>query len=174
MPLYVSSVRKRLKEGNKTKLLYIISAATVIVDQVTKFLARKLLTGSGVTVIPGFFDLELAYNRGGAFGILPNWAPLFIIVALVAIYAIVKVGREGLTSRVLLTGLALLLGGAVGNLIDRIAFSSRGVTDFISLHITSGGKTYAWPTFNIADIAIVLGALMVFYYVYVIEKRTRN
>jgi signal peptidase II len=163
-----------LKEGNKTKLFYIISAATVILDQVTKFLARKFLAGSAVTVIPGFFDLELTYNRGGAFGILPNWAPLFIIVALVAIYAIVKIGRGGYTSRVLMTGLGLLLGGAIGNLIDRVAFSSRGVTDFISLHISSGGRTYAWPTFNIADIAIVLGAFLVFYYVYIIEKRTQT
>jgi signal peptidase II len=65
----------------------------------------------------------------------------------------------------------MLLGGAIGNLIDRLFTANREVTDFISLHISLNQQTHTWPTFNVADIGIVLGAICVLYYVYVIEKR---
>ena len=72
------------------------AAAAVVVDQLTKLAARRLLEyDRPVGVIPGFFDLRLSYNSGGAFGILPSWAPLFIIVALVAIFAIVQLSKAG-------------------------------------------------------------------------------
>lgn len=144
-------------------------------DQVTKLLARHFLeAGRVTTVIPGLLNLDLTYNRGAAFGVLPNWAPLFIIVALVAIYAIVRFGRNGMTSFGLVIGLGLLMGGAVGNLIDRVIFASRGVTDFISVYVTLKGQLHAWPTFNFADVAIVLGAVFLFYHVYIVEKRNEN
>lgn len=143
----------------------------LIVDQLTKFLARAHLTqGKALTVIPGVLDLRLAYNTGAAFGILPDWAPVFILVGLVAIFAIVRLRRVRGASFSLSIGLALLLGGAVGNLIDRLAFHGRGVTDFIELSVKMGG--YQWPTFNFADIAIVAGAAVVLIHVYVIEKRS--
>lgn len=152
-----------------------IAFATVVVDQVTKLLARHFLAaGSVFTVIPGLLNLDLTYNRGAAFGVLPNWAPLFIIAALVAIYAIVRLGRNGLTSKSLVIGLGLLMGGAVGNLIDRVVFASRGVTDFVSVYVSVRGQVHAWPTFNFADVAIVLGAIFLFYHVYVVEKQTHN
>lgn len=147
---------------------YTLAISALVLDQITKFAARAMLTlGHKVTVIPGFFDLELSYNSGGAFGMLPNWTPLFIIVALVAIYAIVRLRRAGPDSRSLAIGLGLLLGGALGNLVDRLISPHREVTDFLSFHI----GTRSWPTFNVADIAIVVGALFTLFYVYVIEKR---
>lgn len=141
----------------------------VVLDHVTKYLARQSLAERSVTVIPGFFDLRLAYNKGAAFGILPNWAPLFILVGLVAIYAIVRLRRAGSASKSLSIGLAMMLGGAVGNLIDRIIFRDQGVTDFLDFHIKS--SALSWPTFNLADAAIVIGAILVVFHVYVIEKR---
>lgn len=143
----------------------------VVIDQVTKYLARQSLAHKSVTLIPGLLELRLVYNTGAAFSILPNWAPLFILVGLVAIYAIVKLRRAGSGSTWASVGLGLLLGGAIGNLIDRIAFADRGVTDFIDLHIRIKGSLSAWPTFNIADAAIVIGALLVLFHVYVIDKR---
>lgn len=144
----------------------------VVIDQVTKYFARQSLADRSITVIPGFFDLRLAYNQGAAFGILPNWAPLFILVGLVAIYAIVRLRGTSSTSKSLSIGLAMMLGGAIGNLIDRIIFRDQGVTDFLDFHIKS--SALAWPTFNLADAAIVIGAVLVVFHVYVIEKRRYN
>lgn len=156
-------------------MFYLTACVTVVVDQVTKLLARHFLTSDvAVTIIPGLINLDLTYNRGGAFGILPNWAPLFIIAALVAIYAMVRLGGNGSASKSLVIGLGLLMGGAVGNLIDRIAFASKGVTDFISIYVIFGGQAHAWPTFNFADVAIVLGAIFLFYHVYIVEKQSSN
>lgn len=151
---------------------YSTAVAVVIIDQVTKLLARQNLTpGKPVPIVRGFFDLNLNFNTGAAFSILPNWAPLFIIVGLVAIFAIVKLRRTGSGSLAISIGLGMLLGGAIGNLIDRVVAPSRGVTDFLDLHVQLKGSSYPWPTFNIADVGIVLGALMTLFYVYVIEKR---
>ncbi len=155
--------------------LYAPAAGVVLVDQLTKLAARCWLDPDRpLRVIPGFFDLKLSYNSGAAFGVLPDWAPLFIIMALVAIYAVVRLRRAADGSRVLAAGLGLLMGGAVGNLIDRLTSPAREVTDFLSFHLTISGQTYAWPTFNVADIGIVAGVVMVFSYVYVIEKRRRD
>ena len=157
--------------SKKNILFYTLALGVLIVDQATKAIARGTLTeGHSVTVIPGFFDMQLSYNSGAAFGTLPNWAPLFIIVALVAIYAIVKLSRASNGSRSLQIGFGLLLGGALGNLLDRLIFSGRGVTDFLSFHIALHGKVYAWPTFNVADIAIVAGAILTLFNVYILEK----
>lgn len=154
---------------------YSTALAVTIIDQVTKLLARQNLTlDKPVPIIRGFFDLNLSYNRGAAFSILPNWAPLFIIVGLVAIFAIVKFRGAGGGSITASIGLGMLLGGAIGNLIDRLAFPSRGVTDFLDLHVQLKGSSYPWPTFNIADVGIVLGALLTLFYVYVIDKRRRE
>lgn len=151
---------------------YTLAALVVALDQLTKLAARRCLSlDEPVTVIPGFFDLKLSYNSGAAFGIMPNWAPLFIIAGLVAIFAIVRLRGTRASSPALSVGLGLLLGGAIGNLIDRLASPIGEVTDFLSLHLKLGDKTYVWPTFNIADIAIVCGIAAVFLYVYVVEKR---
>ncbi len=160
-----------MREG-RGAWLYTSAAAAVVADQVTKIAARTWLTPEQpVTVIPRFFDLKLSYNTGAAFGVLPDWAPLFIVIALAAIYTIVRLKNAADGSRVLAAGLGLLMGGAVGNLIDRLTSRFGEVTDFLSFHISIRGKTYAWPTFNLADIAIVAGAAIVLFYVYVIEKR---
>ncbi|MCE5198425.1 signal peptidase II [bacterium] len=161
--------------SSKSTRFYLPAVITVLVDQVSKYIARTALPANGaITVIPGVFDLRLSYNSGAAFGMFSNQAPLFIIVALVAIFAIVKLRNAGPDSGTLSVGLGLLLGGAVGNLIDRIFSRAHEVTDFLSLHISIGGQTRFWPTFNVADIAVVTGALLVFYYVYIIEKRKQD
>lgn len=154
--------------SRKSAIFYVWAAGIVIVDQLTKIIARDMLPhGRSVTIIPGFFDLRLGDNAGAAFGLFPQLAPLFIIIAVVAMFAIVKLRAAGPDSRALSIGLGLLLGGAVGNLIDRLTSPAGAVTDFLSFHI----GTHEWPTFNIADAAIVVGALMTFFYVYIVQKR---
>ena len=149
-------------------MFHVWAAGIVIADQLTKIILRGALAPDRpVTVIPGFFDLRLSHNTGAAFGMLPNLAPLFMIIAVVALFAIVKLRVAGPDSRALSIGLGLLMGGALGNLIDRLTSPDRAVTDFLSFH---AGR-YEWPAFNLADAAIVVGALMTFFYVYVVQKR---
>ena len=151
---------------------YGTAGAVLVLDQITKIIARGCLRpDQSCTVIPGLFDLKLGYNSGAAFGILPNWAPLFIVAALVTIYATVRLRRAGGSSPSFAVGLGLLLGGALGNLIDRLANPEIGVTDFLSFHIDVRGATHAWPAFNIADAAIVVGALALFYHVFILDRQ---
>jgi signal peptidase II len=165
-----------LRDGERTRptalAFYVTAGAVVLADQLAKFIARAVLTADQPhKIIPGLFDLKLGYNTGAAFGILPDWAPLFIIAALVMIFAIVRFGQAREGSRAFVFGLGLLLGGALGNLIDRLTAPARGVTDFLSLHARLGGTTYIWPTFNLADIAIVAGAILVLFHVFILDKR---
>lgn len=153
--------------------LYVVAAATAALDQATKLTARALLTPEkSVAIIPGFFDLDLVYNRGAAFGILPDWSPLLVILGLCAVYAFFRLGKNGITqsSRRLIFALGLLAGGAIGNLIDRFVSREQAVIDFIRLHVTLDGRTYSWPNFNVADIGIVAGAALLILNVYAFEN----
>lgn len=143
---------------------WIVVAAVVLVDQWTKHLARTLLTDA-VTLIPGGLWLRLVHNRGVAFGQLPNAGPLLIIAAGVAIFCILiyhqRLVKSGQTLHPLLVlGLSLPLGGAVGNVIDRVRWGQ--VTDFIDL---------GWfPVFNAADTAITLGAVSLMVYFFFVSR----
>src|ERR1035437_6798625 len=157
--------------GRGKAFLYATAVGALALDQITKAMARSVLTPDRpVRVIPGLFDLQLTFNSGAAFGILPKWAPLFIIIALVTIFGIVKLKGARGGSRSLAIGFGLLLGGAAGNLIDRLFAPSKEVTDFLSWHISIGGDVRAWPTFNVADVAIVAGVILVVFSVFIFEK----
>ena len=141
------------------KLSYWLSLALLIVvlDQVTKQLAEHLLTyGERVAVVPSF-NLTLLYNKGAAFSFLNDaggWQRWFftliaVIVSTVIVFWLKAVGTE---QRWTPAALVLILGGAIGNLIDRVLFGH--VIDFIQLYY----KTFYWPAFNVADSAIVVGA----------------
>lgn len=121
-------------------------------DRVTKVLAERNLPGHPVELIPGVLDLRYTTNPGGAFGLFGGIPWLFVAITIGVIGVIVFTSRSipVLASAI---GLGLVLGGAVGNLIDR---GIRGpgftgeVVDFVDLQI--------WPVFNLADSAIVIGA----------------
>jgi signal peptidase II len=133
-----------------------ISVLVVILDQVTKQLAESRLAWGEPVEIYSWFNLILAYNRGAAFSFLNDAAGwqrwFFIIIGGVAVVVILFWMRrlssgEHLTA----TSLALILGGAVGNLIDRFLYGH--VVDFIQWHY----QEWYWPAFNIADSAITVG-----------------
>ena len=138
----------------------ILSAAVVLVDQITKLFAVKHLLGRPpVIVVPGFFDFSLVYNTGAAFGLLNNaegWQNLFFIgvAALVSIFLTVSLYRLNRSDTQVAMAFALILGGAVGNVIDRI--QQGYVVDFIHWFY----QEWHWPTFNIADSAITIGAVL--------------
>ena len=153
---------------SKARLFYGMALLVVVLDQVTKAVARAMLGDSDVvTIIPGFLRLRLTMNTGAAFGMLPNWAPLFMVVTLVAIFAIVRLRGNQPQSSTLTAGLGLLMGGAVGNLIDRLTSPSQAVTDFLEFFFFGRPQ---WYIFNIADAAVVIGAVLLFFHVYIVER----
>ncbi len=140
-----------------------IMAAIVVVDQLTKEIVRRTLPlhGEPAQLIPGFLDLTHVQNTGAAFGLLnaadfPYKAAVMIGIAGMALIAIAAYATQlGFHERLARLGLALILGGAFGNLIDRAVFGH--VVDFVDVY---WGAAHFWA-FNVADAAITIGAILV-------------
>ena len=139
-------------------------AVIVILDQITKTLVRDALSyGESRTLIPGFVDLTHVQNTGAAFGLLnsvdfPYKSVVMLVVASLALVAIALYGTQlGFRDKIARIGLALILGGAFGNLLDRIIHGH--VVDFIQLHAAG----YYWPAFNVADSAITVGVALLLW-----------
>jgi signal peptidase II len=143
-------------------LFAVLAIISVVLDQGTKILARTHLKPLGswrsVVVVDGFFDLRYSENTGVAFGMLQKLPGGRIILALVALAALALViyylRRSEPRQTRLHAALGLVAGGAIGNLIDRIAFGR--VTDFVVWHY----RGHEWPAFNIADAALVVGVCL--------------
>jgi signal peptidase II len=146
--------------------LAVVSLLTLVSDVGTKIWAERTLDGyPGVLHVwdKGLlqFDFVLAKNRGGAWGLLQSTSenvrrPFFLLVSIAAIAFIVSLYRRLLhTQRALKWGLPLVLGGALGNVYDRIRYGH--VIDFMDVHAVWKGAPHHWPTFNVADIAICVG-----------------
>ncbi|HEX3015007.1 MAG TPA: signal peptidase II [Desulfobacteria bacterium] len=136
---------------------FIIIFLVVLLDQSTKFLVQaKLTEGVPIPIIPNVFYLTYIKNPGAAFGILAHRTPFFVLITLVVIGVIAyfyrKVPREWWLLRI---ALAMQVGGAIGNLIDRIRFAR--VIDFLDFRVWS-------YIFNLADTAIVIGSIILAVY----------
>jgi len=136
-----------------------IAVTVVVLDQLTKFAATDYLSQHGEIHLAPFLNLVLVRNTGAAFGFLSSaggWQNVFfIIVALAAsIFILWMYRRLSAQDRILATGLMLILGGALGNLIDRLIHGY--VIDFIDIYY----GTWHWPAFNVADSAITVGAVL--------------
>ncbi len=137
-----------------------LAALLVAFDQLSKFVALRVLASGAIEVAP-FFNLVLVYNKGAAFSFLSNasgWQrELFITIALIAsawiIYLLRKYPREVLFC----CALSLILGGAIGNVIDRVLYGA--VVDFLDFHAFG----WHWPAFNLADSAITCGAVLLIW-----------
>ena len=141
---------------NKYTWFSAVLASIVFFDQLTKYaVVQRFRLHESVRVIPGFFDLTYVRNPGAAFGFLAGasgvWRSVFFItVSIIALAVILALVRQA-HDRLPLMAFALIGGGAVGNLIDRVRFGE--VVDFVDWYY----RTYHWPTFNIADSAISIG-----------------
>lgn len=145
-------------------ILFGVAAAVAGLDQLTKELALGGLADGPTHVLWGAVTLRVTYNSGGAFGVLQG-IPGFFLVATVVVVAVIVVWARQLDERAWAVPLGLVLGGGVGNLIDRIFRDPGGrVVDFIDLHW--------WPVFNLADASIVVGVGVVLL-VGVLERRPR-
>lgn len=150
-----------------------LSGVTILLDQVTKVLARRALEfGVPKPVIPGYWDWRLSYNYGSAFGLFSGMgaARIFLtVVGVVAVVAIIGVLRKAKDDQKWLTGaLALVAGGAIGNVVDRLIAGK--VTDFV---VWKAGK-HEWPAFNIADVALVIGVAILLLDVGKDQKRAQE
>mgnify|MGYP003860072617 CR=1 FL=1 len=135
--------------------LIITAIIVLIIDQASKALVRSLMAvGESFSVIPGILYITYVRNSGAAFGLLPNQKVLFFIISLTVIIFILYYNRRmKIANRLLAISLGSLLGGAAGNLIDRLFVGM--VTDFIDFRV--------WPVFNIADSAIVISVILIAY-----------
>jgi len=137
---------------------FLASCAVVLADQITKWLVLARLRPWERLEITPFFNVVLAFNKGAAFSFLAGaggWqTPLLIAFALAAAVVVSLLLLRSPGRGLFCAGLALILGGAVGNVIDRLRFGH--VVDFLDLH--AGG--WHWPAFNVADSAITVGAAL--------------
>jgi signal peptidase II len=143
--------------GRTTLLAALLAVAVVAADQATKALVRADIDpGERVAVIPGV-HLVHARNSGVAFSVLANGGPLVVVIAVVALGALLAFFLTHLRRPLVWLPTGLLIGGAAGNLIDRVR--TGAVTDFVKLP--------HWPAFNLADACITVGVLAL---VYVLER----
>jgi signal peptidase II len=144
----------------------IVAVLSFIVDRVTKLAAEKFLSGKVFPVIPGFFDLRYAENRGAAFSIFSGSNDvvrkvfLLIIPVIIAVWILYYILFKPMNNKLFVLGLGLILGGAIGNLYDRIIYGK--VIDFLDFYISF----YHWPTFNVADVSVFVGCLLVLFSYY--------
>lgn len=135
---------------------YMIAVLVILLDQITKWLVvSKMQFGESIPVIDQFLYITSHRNQGAAWGILQGQMWLFYVITLIVIIAIIYYLQTAAKGKWLLgTSLALMLGGAVGNFIDRVF--RKEVVDFIHTYIF----TYNFPVFNVADSSLVIGVIL--------------
>ena len=155
------------------KQIYVMIATIVLIailDFFSKIWAENVLgNGKTINIFGDILRFRLIYNTGGVFGIFPNNAKIFqvltgVSIVLLITYFVYTPQKTPLFIR----AISLILGGAFGNFIDR--FFRHGVVDFIDM----GVGIYRWPTYNVADSSISVGAVLLIFALYQIEKLTKE
>lgn len=146
------------------KTYFAIAAIAIVLDQITKIIANTQLTMHEQNPVMPFFNFTLMYNYGAAFSFLSDaggWQRWFFtaVAIIISVVLVVWLYRLKPQEKWLGFGLALVLGGAIGNVIDRIRLGY--VIDFIQWFANWKGGTYYWPAFNIADAAIFVGTALI-------------
>jgi signal peptidase II len=144
-------------------MLTICAAALVIVaDQASKlWIRRAFAEEESLVVVRNFLNITFIRNRGGAFGIFPQQQYLFLVLSIVTVVALALLYRRfAPRGRSCRAAVGMIVGGAVGNLVDRVLVDRNGcVIDWLDLHLGQ----YHWPAFNIADMAISTGVAILIY-----------
>lgn len=139
----------------KARSFWLIVAVVVVLDQLTKFFIRNnLAVGQSKPILQNIFHLTYVQNTGVAFGLFKGMNWLFIIVAIVAIGIVLYYYKQIVQKSWLANACGLILGGAIGNVIDRILLGF--VVDFLDFRI--------WPAFNLADSALTIGVIGLIMY----------
>ena len=163
---------KMVANGSRAFMWYALALIIIVIDQWTKWLAETKLTfHDPVPVIEPFLNWTLAYNYGAAFSFLADaggWQKWFFsgLALLMSLFLIIYLLKAPRKATLLSLGLAMVLGGALGNLIDRLLHGH--VIDFIHVHYAD---VWHYPIFNIADIAISLGVVLIVIDMLFLEKK---
>ena len=149
---------------------YIIALFVILLDQVTKWLiVSRMNYGDSITIIENMFYITSHRNRGAAWGILQGQMWLFYVITLIVIVAITYYIQKAAKGKWLLgVSLSLMLGGAIGNFIDRVF--RKEVVDFIHTYIFG----YNFPVFNIADSSLVIGVILLMIQMLLDERKTKE
>jgi signal peptidase II len=152
--------------GPLTRFGFTIAAVAAAIDQAAKLWLLFVfdLGGRGIVTLTPFLDLVLAWNPGISYGLFRQEGPLgqWLLLALKAIAVILLwIWLARATTRLTALSLGLIIGGAVGNAIDRYAYGA--VADFVLFHITTADFSFKWYVFNLADVAIVAGVIGLLY-----------
>ncbi|HXX91974.1 MAG TPA: signal peptidase II [Acidimicrobiales bacterium] len=132
-------------------LTLVVAAAVVVADQLTKTWAVHRLARGPIHVV-WKLDLELGFNSGASFSLAQGWGTLLAALAVAFVVVLLVIARRTRTT-LMAVAIGLIIGGALGNLVDRVTRGRHGaVVDFIALHF--------WPTFNVADASIVVGGAL--------------
>ena len=147
-----------VRDGVSAVRWYVLAAVVIVLDQISKqIVLANIAYGETITVAP-FWNWVLTFNRGAAFSFLASedgWQRWFFTVLALGVSGwIVFMLRQHPTQKLLSFALALIMGGALGNVIDRVRFGA--VVDFVQWHAAG----YYWPAFNVADSAITVGAVL--------------
>ncbi len=148
-------------------MIYAITILTLLIDQITKILANNYLPFQEFVEITPLFNLFLVYNKGVSFSFFASnttYGPwlLSLMAIIICVGLIIWIMRE--KNQTIRLGLAFVLGGAIGNVIDRIRLGA--VIDFLDFHY----NVYHWPAFNVADMAICFGAFLIFLQLFTQKK----
>lgn len=145
---------------------YILIVLIIALDQISKqYVQGNLLENESIPIIQNIFHFTYVHNYGAAFGILRNQKPFFIVMTLaVVIGTFFFLRTQEKVHPAMKFSLTLIIAGAIGNLIDRIQFGY--VRDFFDFRV--------WPVFNIADMAIVCGAILLSYYMLIIDRPQKS
>jgi signal peptidase II len=147
---------------NRYILFGLLAPLSLFLDQWTKHWARTdLVFGHKVPVIEGFWYWQLSYNKGSAFGLFGSSVWSWIILSVIGVVAsgaiLVMLVKATDRQKWMVAALALVFSGAIGNVIDRFRFQK--VTDFVLWEVGS----FSWPVFNVADVALVIGVVILFF-----------
>jgi signal peptidase II len=143
------------------RLGLLLAGVIVAADQATKWwVLAEFLDNPRVVLVTDFFNLVLVWNRGVSFGLFASsaeWMPYILSGLAIVISVFLVIWIRKAENRLLAAGLGFVLGGAIGNVIDRI--SHKAVVDFLDFHAFG----YHWPAFNVADSAIFVGVALILY-----------
>jgi signal peptidase II len=152
--------------GPLTRLGLLVALMAAVIDQAVKLWLLFVvdLGGRGIVSIAPFLDLVLTWNTGISYGLFRQEGPLgqWALLALKAIaVALLWIWLSRAASRLTAFSLGLIIGGAVGNAIDRFAYGA--VADFVLFHVSTANFSFKWYVFNLADVAIVAGVIGLLY-----------
>lgn len=152
------------------RIYYVIALVAIILDQISKWIiVKNMEIYEQITIIPNFFWITSHRNKGAAWGILQDQMIFFYIITVIVIVAIIYfLEKHAADSKLLQVGLTLILGGAIGNFIDRVF--RKEVVDFLDVDIF----TYNFPIFNIADSALVIGVGFVIIATFLEERKEKQ